>query len=52
MLVASLIGLGKAQHAPKNKGNKRIVAIWFLTFPLSAIVAVILYFPISLVVLT
>ncbi|MBN1802466.1 MAG: inorganic phosphate transporter [Candidatus Lokiarchaeota archaeon] len=47
MLVASLIGLGKAQHAPKNKNSKKIVLIWILTFPMAAIVAVILYFPIS-----
>jgi len=47
MLVASLIGLGKAQHAPKNKGNIKIVLIWFLTFPMAAILAIVLYFPIS-----
>jgi phosphate/sulfate permease len=47
MLVASLIGLGKAQHSPKNKGNIKIVVIWFLTFPMAAILAIVLYFPIS-----
>lgn len=52
MLVASLIGLGKAQHAPKNKGNMRIVLIWFLTFPMAAILSIILYFPISTLILT
>jgi PiT family inorganic phosphate transporter len=52
MLVASLIGLGRAQHAPKSKGNIRIVLIWFLTFPMAAILSIILYFPISAVVLT
>ncbi len=52
MLVASLIGLGKAQHAPKNKNSKKIVLIWILTFPMAAIVAIILYFPVSWLVLT
>jgi len=47
MLVASLIGLGKAQHAPKNKGNMKIVLIWFLTFPIAALLAIVLYFPID-----
>ena len=52
MLVASLIGLGKAQHAPKNKGNMRIVLIWFLTFPIAAFLAIGLYVPISTLINT
>ncbi|MFW9877119.1 MAG: inorganic phosphate transporter [Candidatus Thorarchaeota archaeon] len=47
MLVASLVGLSKASNAPMKKGLWKIVAIWLLTFPMSAILAVILYFPIS-----
>ncbi|MFX1455057.1 MAG: inorganic phosphate transporter [Promethearchaeota archaeon] len=48
MLVASLVGLSKASSAPMKKGLWKIVAIWILTFPMSAILAIILYFPISL----
>ncbi|MBY8989759.1 MAG: anion permease [Candidatus Lokiarchaeota archaeon] len=47
MLVASLVGLSKASNAPMKKGLWKIVAIWLLTFPMSAILAIILYFPIS-----
>ncbi len=47
MLVASLVGLSKASNAPMKKGMWKIVAIWLLTFPMSAILAIILYFPIS-----
>ncbi|MFX1374841.1 MAG: anion permease [Promethearchaeota archaeon] len=47
MLVASLVGLSKASNAPMKKGLWKIVAIWILTFPMSAILAIILYFPIS-----
>ncbi|MHA1150875.1 MAG: inorganic phosphate transporter [Promethearchaeota archaeon] len=47
MLVASLVGLAKASRTPMEKGLWKIVAIWFLTFPMSAILAMILYFPIS-----
>ncbi|MFX0081031.1 MAG: inorganic phosphate transporter [Candidatus Hodarchaeota archaeon] len=47
MLVASLVGLSKASNAPMKKGLWKIVAIWFLTFPMSAILAIILYFPVS-----
>jgi PiT family inorganic phosphate transporter len=49
MLVASLVGLSKASNAPMKKGLWKIVAIWLLTFPMSAILAIILYFPISAV---
>ncbi|MFX1275943.1 MAG: anion permease [Promethearchaeota archaeon] len=48
MLVASLIGLAKAQSAPKSKKSKRVILIWFLTFPMAAIVAIVLFFPIDL----
>lgn len=47
MLVASLVGLSKASNAPMKKGLWKIVAIWLLTFPMSAIFAIVLYFPIS-----
>ena len=47
MLVASLVGLSKASNTPMKKGLWKIVAIWLLTFPMSAILAIILYFPIS-----
>jgi len=52
MLVASLIGLAKAQHAPKTKNSKKVVLIWFLTFPMAAIVAIGLFYPISLLIPT
>lgn len=47
LLVASLVGLSKASNAPMKKGLWKIVAIWLLTFPMSAILAIVLYFPIS-----
>ena len=47
LLVASLVGLSKANNTPMKKGLWKIVAIWLLTFPMSAILAIILYFPIS-----
>lgn len=47
MLVASLVGLSKASHTPTKKGMWKIVAIWFLTFPMAAILSIILYFPIN-----
>ena len=48
MLVASLIGLAKARHAPVKKGIWKIILIWILTFPMAGVLAVILYGPISL----
>ena len=48
LLVASLVGLSKASKSPMKKGLWKIVAIWLLTFPISAILAIVLYFPISL----
>ena len=50
MLVASLVGLSKARRAPMSKGLWKILIIWLLTFPISAILSVILYFPIDLYV--
>ena len=47
MLVASLVGLSKASNSPMKKGLWKIVVIWLLTFPISAVLAMILYFPIS-----
>jgi len=48
LLVASLVGLSKASNSPMKKGLWKIVAIWLLTFPISAILAIVLYFPINL----
>jgi PiT family inorganic phosphate transporter len=50
MLVASLIGLSKARRAPTKKGLWKIVAVWILTFPMAALLAVALYFPINLII--
>ncbi|MBD3214333.1 MAG: hypothetical protein GF311_17110 [Candidatus Lokiarchaeota archaeon] len=50
MLVASLIGLSKARRAPTRKGLWKIVAVWILTFPMAALLAVGLYFPINLII--
>ncbi|MFX1308962.1 MAG: anion permease [Promethearchaeota archaeon] len=50
MLVASLVGLSKASHTPTKKGLWKIVAIWFLTFPMAAILSIILYFPINAII--
>ena len=47
LLVASLVGLSKASNTPMEKGLWKIVAIWLLTFPISAIFAMIVYFPVS-----
>jgi len=47
LLVASFVGLSKATKTPMKKGLWKIVAIWLLTFPMSAILAIIMYFPIS-----
>ena len=47
LLVASFVGLSKATKTPMKKGLWKIVAIWLLTFPMAAILAIILYFPIS-----
>ena len=47
LLVASLVGLSKASNSPMKKGLWKIIAIWLLTFPISAILAIVLYFPIN-----
>lgn len=47
MLVASLIGLSKARKAPVKKGLWKIVIVWILTFPMAALLAVLLFFPID-----
>ncbi|MBD3254255.1 MAG: hypothetical protein GF383_04140 [Candidatus Lokiarchaeota archaeon] len=48
MLVASLVGLSKAQHSPMSKGLWKIILIWFLTFPMAAFLAILLFFPVGL----
>ena len=50
MLVASLVGLSKASHTPAKKGLWKIVLVWFVTFPISALLAIVLYFPINAVI--
>lgn len=47
MLVASLVGLSKASHTPVKKGLWKIVLIWFLTFPMAGLLAIIIYFPVN-----
>ncbi len=47
LLVASLVGLSKANNTPMKKGLWKIVAIWLLTFPISAILAIVVYFPVN-----
>jgi phosphate/sulfate permease len=48
LLVASLVGLSKASKTPMKKGLWKIIVIWLLTFPIAAILSIILYFPINL----
>jgi phosphate/sulfate permease len=50
MLVASFVGLSKANHTPVKKGLWKIVLTWFLTFPMAGLLAVLLYFPINAVI--
>jgi len=50
LLVASLVGLSKASNTPMKKGLWKIIAIWLLTFPIAAILSIILYFPINLLI--
>ncbi len=50
MLVASLVGLSKASHTPVKRGLWKIVLIWFLTFPMAALLSIILYIPISAII--
>ncbi len=50
LLVASLVGLSKASNTPMKKGLWKIIAIWLLTFPIAAILSIILYFPINFLI--
>ncbi|MFX0001475.1 MAG: inorganic phosphate transporter [Candidatus Hermodarchaeota archaeon] len=50
MLVASLVGLSKASHTPTKKGVWKIVLIWFLTFPMAALLSIVLYVPINIAI--
>lgn len=50
MLVASLVGLSKASRTPTKKGLWKIVLVWFLTFPMAALLSIVLYFPINAVI--
>ncbi|MHA1104933.1 MAG: inorganic phosphate transporter [Promethearchaeota archaeon] len=51
LLVASLVGLSKASKTPMKKGLWKIIAIWLLTFPIAAILSIILYFPINAILI-
>ncbi|MHA1497925.1 MAG: inorganic phosphate transporter [Promethearchaeota archaeon] len=51
LLVASLAGLSKASKTPMKKGLWKIIAIWLLTFPIAAILSIILYFPINAILI-
>ena len=50
LLVASLVGLSKASNTPMKKGLWKIIAIWLLTFPIAAILSIILYVPINFLI--
>jgi len=50
LLVASLVGLSKASKTPMKKGLWKIIVIWLLTFPIAAILSIIIYFPINLLI--
>jgi len=50
LLVASFVGLSKASNIPMQKGLWKIIAIWLLTFPIAAILSIILYFPINFLI--
>jgi PiT family inorganic phosphate transporter len=52
MLVASFVGLSKANHTPVKKGLWKIVLVWFLTFPMAGLLSVLLYFPINALIPT
>jgi len=52
MLVASFVGLSKANHTPVKKGLWKIVLVWFLTFPMAGILSILLYFPINALIPT
>jgi len=48
MLVASLVGLAKARRAPTSRRVRKIVLIWILTFPIAAVLSILIYFPVNL----
>ena len=50
LLVASFVGLSKASNTPMQKGLWKIIAIWLLTFPIAAILSIIIYFPIEFLI--
>jgi len=50
LLVASFVGLSKASNTPMKKGLWKIIAVWLLTFPIAAILSILLYFPINLLI--
>jgi PiT family inorganic phosphate transporter len=50
LIVASFVGLSKASNTPMQKGLWKIIAVWLLTFPIAAILSVILYFPINILI--
>jgi phosphate/sulfate permease len=52
MLVASFLGLSKANRTPVKKGLWKIILIWFLTFPMAGILSILLYFPINAIIPT
>ncbi len=47
MLVASLVGLSKARCAPTSKSLGKIVVLWLLTFPMAAVLSILIFFPIN-----
>ncbi|MHA1829920.1 MAG: inorganic phosphate transporter [Candidatus Helarchaeota archaeon] len=49
IIVGALIGLAKARKTPTKKGLWKLILIWLLTFPASALISVIIYFPTSLI---
>jgi PiT family inorganic phosphate transporter len=48
LLVASFVGLSKASKIPMQKGLWKIIAVWLLTFPIAALLSIIIYFPVNL----
>ncbi|MFO8017633.1 MAG: anion permease [Promethearchaeia archaeon] len=47
MLVASLVGLSRASKSHTQKGLRKIVAAWLLTFPAAGLFSVIIFVPIN-----
>jgi len=50
MLVASFVGLSKASRTPVRKGLWKVVLIWFLTFPMAGLLAILIYFPVAAII--